>query len=67
MYRLWLDYDWAIFKPCLLFDFNSVLDTSNKNMLLSLHIPYNQYYINSLETLTIACIVLYCIVKYQTY
>ena len=28
-------------------------------MLLSLHIPYNQYYINSLETLTIACIVLY--------
>ena len=30
-----------------------------KNMLLSLHIPYNQYYINSLETFTIACIVLY--------
>ena len=67
MYRLWLDYDWAILKPSLLLDFNSVMDTSNKNMLLSLHIPYNQYYIILMETLTIACIVLYCIVKYQTW
>ena len=37
MYRLWLDYDWAILKPSLLLDFYSVMDTSNKNMLLSLH------------------------------